>query len=45
VLVCESGQRATVAASYLIQSGKTIAGVVYPGGMSDYLAAYPLVHA
>ncbi|MFM2308537.1 MAG: hypothetical protein RLY87_657 [Chloroflexota bacterium] len=45
VIVCESGQRATIAASYLRQAGKTIEAVVYPGGMSDYLAKYPLVHA
>jgi rhodanese-related sulfurtransferase len=45
VIVCESGQRATIAASYLRQAGKTIEAVIYPGGMSDYLAKYPLVHA
>ena len=43
VLVCESGQRATIAASYLLHAGKTIEAVVYPGGMSDYNAKYPAV--
>ena len=45
VVVCESGQRATVAASFLRQRGADIAAVVYPGGMSDYLARYAVVHA
>jgi hydroxyacylglutathione hydrolase len=45
VIVCESGQRATIAASYLRQAGKIIDAVVYPGGMSDYLATYAEVHA
>jgi hypothetical protein len=45
VVVCESGQRATIAASYLRQAGKIIDAVVYPGGMSDYLATYAVIHA
>ena len=39
-VVCESGQRATISASYLIHNGHTVAGVVTPGGMSDYNARY-----
>ncbi|MFM2032230.1 MAG: hypothetical protein RLZZ297_995 [Chloroflexota bacterium] len=45
VIVCESGQRATVAASYLRQRGVAVDALVYPGGMSDYLARYAVVHA
>lgn len=39
-VVCESGQRATIAAAYLQARGLTVAGVVFPGGMSDYNAQY-----
>jgi hydroxyacylglutathione hydrolase len=39
-IVCESGQRATISASYLLHYGHTVAGVVTPGGMSDYNARY-----
>lgn len=39
-VVCESGQRATISASYLLHYGHTVAGVVTPGGMSDYNARY-----
>ena len=39
-IVCESGQRATISASYLLHNGHTVAGVVTPGGMSDYNARY-----
>jgi hydroxyacylglutathione hydrolase len=39
-VVCESGQRATISASYLLHNGYTVAGVVTPGGMSDYNARY-----
>jgi rhodanese-related sulfurtransferase len=39
-LVCESGTRATIAATYLKSLGKQIATVVVPGGMSDYNAKY-----
>jgi rhodanese-related sulfurtransferase len=40
-VVCESGQRATISASYLLHYGHSVAGVVTPGGMSDYNATYP----
>ena len=39
-IVCESGQRATISASYLLHYGHTVAGVITPGGMSDYNARY-----
>jgi hydroxyacylglutathione hydrolase len=39
-IVCESGQRATISASYLLHYGHAVAGVVTPGGMSDYNARY-----
>jgi adenylyltransferase/sulfurtransferase len=39
-LVCESGTRATIAATYLRSLGKQVATVVVPGGMSDYNAKY-----
>jgi rhodanese-related sulfurtransferase len=39
-IVCESGQRATISASYLLHYRHTVAGVVTPGGMSDYNARY-----
>jgi hydroxyacylglutathione hydrolase len=39
-LVCESGTRATIAATYLKSLGKQVATVVVPGGMSDYNAKY-----
>ena len=39
-IVCESGQRATISASYLLHYGHVVAGVVTPGGMSDYNARY-----
>ena len=39
-VVCESGQRATISAAYLLHNGYTVAGVVTPGGMSDYNARY-----
>lgn len=39
-IVCESGQRATISASFLLHKGHTVAGVVTPGGMSDYTARY-----
>lgn len=39
-IVCESGQRATISASYLRANGVAVAGVVMPGGMSDYNAQF-----
>jgi rhodanese-related sulfurtransferase len=41
-LVCESGTRATIAATYLKSLDKQIATVVVPGGMSDYNAKYAM---
>lgn len=43
-LVCESGTRATIAASYLLHKGKQVVAVVVPGGMSDYNAKYATAH-
>ena len=43
-VVCESGMRATIAATYLKSLGKQIATVVVPGGMSDYNAKYATAH-
>jgi rhodanese-related sulfurtransferase len=44
-LVCESGTRATIAASFLLHHGKQVVAVVVPGGMSDYNAKYAVAHA
>lgn len=45
-VVCESGQRATMSAAFLQAHGMVVAGVVLPGGMSDYNAQYAVaVHA
>jgi len=44
-LVCESGTRATIAASFLLHHGKQVVAVVVPGGMSDYNAKYAVTHA
>jgi len=41
-VVCESGQRATISAAFLRAQGITVAGVVLPGGMSDYNSQYAL---
>ena len=39
-VVCESGQRATISAAFLRAHGVAVAGVVLPGGMSDYNAQF-----
>jgi hydroxyacylglutathione hydrolase len=43
VLVCESGTRATVAASLLRRHGIAQVSVVAPAGMSDYAARFPTI--
>lgn len=43
VVVCESGTRATVAASLLLRAGLRDVAVVAPEGMSDYAARHPTV--
>jgi hydroxyacylglutathione hydrolase len=42
IVVCESGIRASLAASMLRRNGFSQVAYVSPGGMSDYAAAYPL---
>ena len=41
VVICESGTRATVAASLLRRHGLARVSVVAPEGMSDYAARFP----
>lgn len=43
VVVCESGTRATLAASLLRRHGFPDVAVVVPAGMSDYAARYPTI--
>lgn len=43
IVICESGVRATVAASLLRRHGLGQVSVVAPEGMSDYAARYPTV--
>lgn len=40
-VICESGTRATIAASLLQHHGRALVSVVAPQGMSDYAARYP----
>lgn len=42
-LVCESGTRATIAATYLKSFGKQIVTLVIPSGMSDYNTTYVMM--